>query len=209
MRLLCALLCLSCSTALLAQTIPVNTGSCLNTEEAALVQMVNNYRAQNGKSVLPASRWLNTTGQWHVWDLGANNPAVGSCNIHSWSAAMPALWQAVCYTPDHAQATQMWNKPRQISGNAYSGTGYENAAVSGAVITAATALSLWQNSQAHREVILNQGAWASVTFRGMGVGVLGNYAVLWFGDAIDASGIMAPCAVAPTIFSNSFESAGF
>lgn len=208
MRNLIATLLLSLAGSALAQGVPVpgNTGNCLNTEEAALVQAVNAYRVQNGKAALPASYWLSTTGQWHGWDLQANAPVGGNCNLHSWSAAMPNLWQAVCYTPDHAQAAQMWAKPKQISLNRYTRNGYENAAVAGGPMTANIALTAWQNSQAHREVILQQGAWAGVNFTGLGVGIVGNYAVLWFGDGTDPAGTMPECTGAsPAIYNNGFE----
>jgi len=188
-----------------AQTaVPANTGVCLNSEEAALVQLVNDYRGQNGKPALPATRWLSTTGQFKVWDRIANQAVSPPCNSHSWSGAMPSLWQAVCYTPDHAQAAQMWGKPRQISLNVYTGNGFENTADSGAPMTAAQALSQWQSSPAHRSVILNEGSWANVPFRGMGVGVAGNYAVIWFGDAVDPGGAMSACQNEP-LFAASFE----
>ena len=191
-----------------AQTtsVPANTGVCLNAQEAALVQLVNNYRVQNGKPALPASRWLVTTGQWHVWDRIANNAVGGACNPHSWSAAMPNLWQPVCYTSDHAQAAQMWAKPRQISLGAYNGNGFENSADSGAPMTAAQALLQWQGSPAHRDVILNQGSWSGIAFGGLGVGIQGNYAVLWFGDRADTSGTLTECAAAPdAVFAGNFE----
>jgi hypothetical protein len=91
MRKLIATLVLAWAGPALAQGVPVpgNTGNCLNTEEAALVQAVNAYRVQNGKAALPASYWLSTTGQWHGWDLQANAPVTTGCNLHSWSAAMP------------------------------------------------------------------------------------------------------------------------
>lgn len=187
-----------------ATPVPENTGVCLNAEEAALVQLVNDYRVQNGKPALPATRWLNTTAQWKVWDRIANSAVVGNCNTHSWSAAMPALWEAVCYTPDHALAQQMWRKPYQISGHVYTGSGYENTADAGVPMTAAQALAQWQSSTAHRNVILNEGAWSGVTFRGLGVGVAGNYAVLWFGDAVDPGGTMAPCP-GDALFASTFE----
>lgn len=208
MRHLIATLLLALAGPALAQGVPVpsNTGNCLNTEEAALVQAVNAYRVQNGKAALPASYWLSTTGQWHGWDLQANAPVGGNCNLHSWSAAMPNLWQAVCYTPDHAQAAQMWAKPKQISLNRYTRNGYENAAVAGGLMTASIALTAWQNSPAHREVILQQGAWAGVNFTGLGVGIVGNYAVLWFGDGTDPAGTMPECTGAsPAIYNNGFE----
>lgn len=205
MRFCCPLVLLICSHAACAQTVPANTGNCLNAQEAALVDLVNNYRVQHGKPALPASRWLNTTGQWHVWDRVANNAVGGSCNAHSWSGAMPNLWQPMCYTSDHAQAAQMWAKPRQISGNLYTGNGFENTADSGAPMTAAQALTQWQNSPAHNDVILNQNTWAGVSFHGLGVGVYGNYAVLWFGDGFDPSGTMGPCTTSDVILSTGFD----
>lgn len=184
--------------------VPVNTGVCLNSEETQLVQLVNNYRVQNGLQALPASKWLSATGQWHVWDRMANNTVGGACNSHSWSSARPDLWQAMCYTSDHAQAAQMWAKPRQISGGIYTGNGFENTADSGGQQTAAQALSQWQNSPLHNAVILQQGTWAGITFGGLGVGIVGGYAVLWFGDRVDPSGTMIQC---PTdyVFYSGFE----
>jgi uncharacterized protein YkwD len=194
-------------TAAQTSSIPPNTGVCLNAEEAALVQLVNNFRVQNGKAALPVTRWLSTTAQWHVWDRINNPSAVGGvCNTHSWSNNPPhgVTWTGMCYTSDHAQAAQMWAKPRQISANAYGGNGYENAADSGIPMTAAQALAQWQSSPGHLNVILNQGAWAGVTFRGIGVGILGNYAVLWFGDAVDPGGPMSTCQT-EVLFTGGFE----
>lgn len=182
-----------------------NTGICLNEQENELTILVNNYRIQNGLQPVPVSYWMSTVGQWHVWDLMTNNPVVGVCNMHSWSNVMPNLWQGMCYTPDHTQAFQMWSKPRQISGNIFTGNGYENAAVAGGNINAITALWVWQNSPAHNDVILNRGVWASITFKAMGVGIYGNYAVLWFGDSItDPTGTMTLCS-SDEIFSDGFE----
>lgn len=178
---------------------PTPAGVCLSAEEAELVRLVNEYRVANGRVALPASYWLSTTAQWHGWDLTNNNPVTAVCNLHSWSTAMPALWQAVCYTPDHAQAAQMWGKPGQISSGRYVGAGYENAVVAN---TAASALAWWQSSPAHNAVILQQGIWAGVNFTGLGTGFNGSFGLLWFGDGADPDGVMYPCA---GIFSDGFE----
>jgi hypothetical protein len=53
-------------------------------------------------------------------------------------------------------------------------------------------------------VILQQGAWAGVTFRGLGVGIGAGYAVLWFGDALDPDGTMSVC-LAELVFGDGFE----
>lgn len=184
-----------------------NTANCLNPQEAELADIVNDYREANGLARIPVSFSLSSVGQWHVWDLHTNNPVGGSCNLHSWSNARPALWQPMCYTADHAQAVQMWEKPRQITNNAYNSDGYENAASSSGTMTAALALQLWRNSQPHNDVILNRSIWTQLTWRAIGVGVSQHHAVLWFGTLSDPLGSMAPCgsSSADLLFRNGFE----
>lgn len=187
-----------------AQSVPAHLGQCLTAQEAELVQRVNTYRAGQGLPVVVASRIMTTVAQWHAWDLVSNAPVTGACNMHSWSGARPTLWNPVCYTPDHAQAAGMWNKPREISAHVYTMPGYELAAGGGGNMTAALALSLWQGSPGHNTVILNQGAWAGRTWRAMGVGLQGGYAVLWFGEQQDPQGVLAPCG-ADAIFAAGFQ----
>lgn len=185
-----------------------NTADCLNPEEASLLALVNQYRQQNGLPAVATSFSLSSVGQWHVWDLETNNPWAGSCNLHSWSNARPAIWEPVCYTSDHAQASGMWNKPRQITGNAYNSNGYENSAWTSGTMTAPAALQMWQNSPSHNQVILNQSDWSQLTWRAMGVGVSQHYAVLWFGTLTDPLGTMSPCGSTPPgeLFADGFES---
>ena len=109
----------------------------------------------------------------------------------------------MCYTSDHSQAAQMWAKPSQISAGRLGGNGYELAA-DAIGQTPANALLQWQNSPSHNPVILNQGVWSSVTFRGIGTGMLGPYAVLWLGDAVDTDAAMLPCST-DSIFANGLE----
>ena len=180
------------------------TGDCISPDESELARLVNEYRTQNGLAALPVSRWLSATGQWHAWDLIANNPVTGACNLHSWSGARPDLWSAVCYTADHAQAAQMWIKPWQISAGRYVGNGFELAAVAFPAQTPISALNWWKGSPAHNDVILQRGAWASINLRGLGTGMLGTVAVLWFGDSLDTDVAMLPCAT-DDIFTNGFE----
>ncbi|HWQ12419.1 MAG TPA: CAP domain-containing protein [Roseiflexaceae bacterium] len=171
-------------------------GSCLNDEEAELVRLVNAYRAEHGLPPVPVSRSLTTVAQLHVRDLQEHSPNSGAdprglaCNLHSWSANGP--WTPVCYTADHAYATGMWEKPREITG--YPGIGFENAfAISGAHATAASALASWKGSAAHRATILQQEGWSRYAWPAMGVGISESFAVLWFGDAPDPQGEIGPC----------------
>jgi len=173
---------------------PSQPGTCLNAEEEKLVQLVNQYRVANGLQQIPVSYSLTLVGQWHVQDLNANHPDTGKnnkqpCNMHSWSNWHPELWHAMCYTADHHEAPEMWDKPSQISQGVYQGTGYEIAYSSSGQVTAEAALAGWQQSTPHRDVILEQGSWSGKKWPAMGVGLYQHYAVIWFSETADIRGI--------------------
>ncbi len=145
-----------------------------------LIDLVNDYRQDNGLARIPASSSLCTVASAHTRDLADHRPHDASgCNLHSWSDE--GDWEGCCYTSDHANAACMWNKPGQIT--SYPGIGYENSAAGAS--TAASALAGWQTSSGHNQVILNQGGWASRTWRAVGADVHGGFAHLWFGEAAD------------------------
>ena len=196
------------SAAAAAQAVPPNTGSCLDADEVELARLANAYRQQQGLPALPVSFSLSSVAQWHVWDLAANDPVGGGCNLHSWSNARPQTWQAVCYTSDHAQATQMWSKPRQITAHAYPSDGYEIAAGGNGSITPELALALWQGSAAHRAVLLNTSIWSNFPWGAMGVGLYQGNAVIWFGTLADPLGTMPACTTGGglRVYAHGFES---
>ncbi len=184
-------------------TASETAGTCLSDQEFELLNLVNNYRNSHGKASVTFSQVLNTVGQWHAEDAFLNEDTLftPSCNLHSWSNDMTHLWTPVCYTSDHSQAAKMWNKPREISGNSYSGNGYENAAWGYA--NPAAALNGWKNSPGHNNVILNKDIWSSITWRAIGVGIRGKYYYLWFSDTADSSVPLTVCN--DVIFVNGFE----
>jgi uncharacterized protein YkwD len=145
---------------------------------AEIVDLVNAYRQSQGLPVVPYSPSLSCVAVTHVHDLAANPPQ-GNCNLHSWSDQ--GSWTPCCYTPDHAQAQCMWDKPAEIT--SYPGYGYENAA--SGVGSPDAALAAWQNSPAHNDVILNQGMWSSHPWHAVGAGLYQGYAALWFGEQAD------------------------
>jgi hypothetical protein len=153
-------------------------------EAIELIALVNDYRAENNLPPIPASPSLCTVATTHVHDLVDNSPHTqpGGCNLHSWSDQ--GSWTACCYTPDHAQAQCMWDKPGELT--IYPGNGYENAA--SGVGSPAQALDLWKSSPPHNEVILNLGIWASYPWQALGADVYQGYSVLWFGAEADPAG---------------------
>lgn len=171
-----------------------SAGACVTPAEAELARLINQYRAANGLPPIALSRSLTNVAQAHVIDLQDNRPNSGTdgrglaCNLHSWSNK--GAWSPVCYTDDHAYASGMWSKPREITG-LYTDNGFEIAlgGSDGYQATPEAALQAWQSSSGHNAVMLQQGTWSRMNWQAMGVGLYGSYAVVWFGVAADPQGV--------------------
>lgn len=155
------------------------TAICLNKQELAFYNQLNRVRQQKGLYKIPLSSDLTLVAQAHAKDLNQNRPDKGACNMHSWSN--DGRWSACCYTSDHAKAACMWNKPRELTG--YQGNGFE-IAYKGSNHGKAL-IDFLNSKKGHGAVILNRGQWKSMKWKGVGVGVSGQYLLVWFGDAAD------------------------
>ncbi len=170
-------------------------GTCLTAQEAELARLVNAYRNTTGLPDVPISKSLTHVAQAHVLDLHDNEPDSGTdnrgeaCNMHSWSDQ--GEWSPVCYTSDHANAAGMWSKPREITGNIYTGNGYEISYGFSGQADPSGALDAWQNSPGHNGVIIEQDGWGP--WQAMGVAVYEHHAVVWFGEEVDPQGTIAVC----------------
>lgn len=151
----------------------------------ALTDRINAYRVSRGLPSIPRSRALGIVAANHVRDLAKNYRGGGdSCNLHSWSQS--SLWSGCCYTPDHAQAKCMWQKPRELTG--FPAQGYEISAMSTGTLDPDAALQIWQGSPGHHAVILSQGEWGSSPWRSIGAAIYGGFAVAWFAHEPDGAG---------------------
>ncbi|MFH2053079.1 MAG: T9SS type A sorting domain-containing protein [bacterium] len=174
---------------------------CLNADEELMIQLIDDYRAENSLPAIPVSTVLTAVAQWHVADHNYAHDITGdwgsdpSCNLHSWYGVSGAPYSTCCYTSDHAQALCMWTKPSEISEGTYTSTGYEIAAQGFA--DPAGALNAWKGSSGHNDVILNQGTWASQIWAAMGVGVdtASKRYFVWFATGTDAAGPPEPCGL--------------
>ena len=160
---------------------------CLSVEEKKLFDQIMAYRKSKKLPPIPYSTKLTKVAQAHVRDLSAHFDYEnrGDCNPHSWSAN--GTWTPCCYTSDHKQAACMWNKPREIAG--YDSDGFEIAFFSSDGAQAEESLAGWKSSAGHNPVIVNEGTWKDVEWKAMGVGIYGNYSVVWFGALEDKSSL--------------------
>ena len=157
------------------------TAQTLTAEERKLYDIIMDYRKQKGLPSIPVSPSLTIVAQTHVKDLVENKPNTGNCNMHSWSAK--GKWTPVCYTDDHANASGMWSKPRELT--SYKGEGYEISHWTSGLANAAQALRGWQGSSGHNQVMVNEGIWKNMNWQAIGIGIYGGFAVAWFGVARD------------------------
>ena len=176
---------------------PARLEVCVSPAEAALIVSINRYRGEHGLEPIPVSRALTLVARLHVRDLALNHPDRGRdargvpANLHSWSGE--GSWRAVAYTDDHAHAREMWGKPREITGGAYSANAYELAYESSGRAEPPGVLASWSASSGHSDVLLERGYWQGKRWPALGAGIYGSYAVIWLGELPDPQGEPEPC----------------
>lgn len=158
----------------------------MNATEAAVAKALNAYREKRGLKAVPLSRSLCFVARTHAIDQTGHHQYKSKCNLHSWSEA--GNWSSCCYTPDHKQASCMWDKPRELT--QYQGDGFEISFYSTYKYNspedfAADAIRNWISSHSHHEIMVNLNHWRTVEWKAMGVGVYGNYINVWFGKLPD------------------------
>lgn len=164
-----------------------NKKVCLSEEEYKLYEMIMQYRKTKNLPVIPLSASLTFVAQTHCKDM-MENPPQQPCNMHSWSNK--GKWKPVCYTSDHKKADLMWSKPSELT--KYKGNGYEISFWSSNAVRANEALQSWKKSSGHNTVIINSGIWKE-KWNAIGIGIVGNYAVVWFGNETDSSTEVIKC----------------
>jgi hypothetical protein len=165
--------------------------TCITAEEKRLYKLINEYRQEKGLEKITLSVSLTIVAQTHVKDLEENNPDKGNCNLHSWSDKGKGKWKGCCYTDDHKKATCMWDKPKELTN--YQDYGFEISCQGLDADKALSALNMWKSSSAHNAVIINEGIWKTSEWKAVGVGIYGDYAVVWFGKETDEAGTPADC----------------
>jgi uncharacterized protein YkwD len=172
----------------------LNDQACVSDEEYRLYILINDYRKEMGLKEIPLSASLSIVAGAHAWDLQVNQPDGGECNMHSWSDEGP--WEGCCYTEDHEKADCVWAKPEEFTN--YVGFGYEVAYFSSWTVEehqdmATAALNGWKGSPGHNYMIINKYAWKRMQWNAMGVGMYGNYAVVWLGENKDPTAKAKRC----------------
>lgn len=163
----------------------------MSSEEKKLYELIMEYRKSKKLKPIPFSAKLTKVAQAHVHDLMENYDYAnkGECNPHSWSDK--GSWSGCCYTADHAKASCMWDKPKEIAD--YSGNGFEIAYYSSGGANALEGIDGWKKSPGHNPLLINSGTWSKIEWKAIGMGIYGQYGVVWFSDGEEESSKMIMC----------------
>ena len=138
-----------------------DSGACLSSDDAQMLSLINNYRAENGLGPLTASPTLTDAAQYHSADMANGN-----------------------YFSHDVQGVGSWSD--NISNSGYDSMGRGENIAAGNTDPAAT-FQQWVNSPGHRANMLNP----SYTAIGIGDASnsgsdYGTYWTTTFGDTVDA-----------------------
>lgn len=159
------------------------TEDTIDGDELTLYNLIMDYRATLGLSTIPLSAGLTATAGRHVLDTVYNT---GAYEGHSWSDAAYDSGNSSTYS-------NMWNAPTRI-GTSYTDNGYEistgytSPSVVTTTMTPQTALSNWQSSAPHNDVITNQSPWLQ-DWQAIGVAIHRGVSHVWFGHSTDPGGM--------------------
>ncbi|HPE43182.1 MAG TPA: SPOR domain-containing protein [Bacteroidales bacterium] len=162
---------------------------CLSQAEFRLAELINNFRKENRKPVLPLSSALSFVAQTHLKDLQENHPDTSICLTASWSDK--GSWTACCYNKYIVNQECMWSKPKELT--SYPFRGYELSYFQEEIITVDSVFKLWLKSEETIDMLLTTGSQSAKRWETMGLGVSENYISVWFGQRADAAGKPKDC----------------
>ncbi len=163
---------------------------CATQEEQKLYNLITDYRLDNKLPAIEFSKSLSYVARIHAMDLAHNRPDFGGCNPHSWSDK--GIWKPCCYSKDENRIACMNNKPKELT--TYKFKAWEVVYSGGEDANAQDAFDLWKDINLMNDYLLNTGKWTK-PWQAIGVGIYGDYACVWFGEGVDASGKVPYCGL--------------
>lgn len=166
---------------------------CVSESEWKLYRMINEYRRQYDLPAVSLSKSLSYVATTHVKDLYFNHPDEEPCNAHSWSDK--GYWKSFCYPKDEDKMNSVWDKPKEISN--YPGKGYEIVYWENNPVIIDSVFMFWKSFDYFNSFLTNSGRWEGKSWNAIGIGIVENYAVAWFGEVQDPAGVPVVCGQEP------------
>ncbi len=175
-----------------AQTDTIPSDFCISAEEFQLYQLINYYRKALALNPIPLSKSLSYVAITHARDLAANFNPNSICNMHSWSDK--GKWMPICFPSQQSKKNNIRLKAKEIIG--YSGEAHEIAYWSNVANSPRQILSFWRDNKVSDNMLLNRKEWEDVSWKAIGIGIVGGYAVVWMGKAVDYKVSTTVCGTA-------------
>lgn len=172
---------------------PVPPNFCIDPDELALYQMINQYRRIFELPEIPLSRSLSYVASLHVKDLFLHHNDQGPCNLHSWSDK--GFWKSICYPREEDKKNSVWDKPREIT--RYPSKGYEIVYWENNKANIDSIMSTWRSESYFNDFLMNTGKWEGKKWNAIGIAIYENYACAWFGEVADPEGLAWVCGKPP------------
>jgi len=149
--------------------------------ELKLVDAINKYRSEKGQGELQLSPSLSFVAHTHLNDIRLYNKEERGCNMNSWSDK--GKWIPCCFDGKQKNLDLMTSKPSEIIG--FRGKGYEIVVAAKKGISTKDLKTIWLNSKATQDFILNKGQWSNRNWQCMGVSIYNGFASIWASDMPD------------------------
>ncbi len=162
---------------------------CITQSEFRLYNLINKFRIEHEKEIIPISKSLTYVAKTHINDLKNNHPDTSVCNLHSWSDK--GNWTACCHNKYLPKTECMLNKPRELTD--YKSNGYELTYWDSEVASPDSIMDLWTSVETSKNMILGFDKWKSYKWEAIGVATSGKYALVWFGTKDDKAGTVSLC----------------
>jgi hypothetical protein len=164
--------------------------TCVSRSEADLLKYLLNYRGEKKLGALKVSKSLTHIAKLHAKDLSDHKRPIG-CLLQSWSEH--GNWVPCCYTSDHRNSECMLKKPFELTD--YKSEGYEIVyqSTDSDSIDSKKVFAYWKESLGNSAVLTEGRSWEKKTWKSIGVGIYGAYAVVWLGREDDPEPIPGMC----------------
>ena len=149
--------------------------------ELKLVDAINKYRSEKGLGELQLSPSLSFVAHTHLNDIRLYSKDERGCNMNSWSDK--GKWIPCCFDGKQKNLDLMTSKPSEIIG--FRGKGYEIVVAAKKGISTKDLKTIWLNSKATQDFILNKGQWSNRNWQCMGVSIYNGFASIWASDMPD------------------------
>lgn len=171
---------------------------CISNEERELLNLINDYRVENGLPSLDISAALTYTADMHTADLFYNKPHIKGKSLYSWSNK--GKWNKLNFKKSKKPIKEIKDKPSEIT--RYNGQSLEAIYYSSGVFSPRLIFERWKQQPDINNMMLNRQEYSTSMWKVIGVSHFEGYTSVWFGPLDDTTGTVSFCEGEPAVLAN-------